>query len=80
MSTIYTVEQSAAILNAIADIEMANNGYADFEHDEVIAQAVMLAGYTVISTINLFGQRVYRGFTAAAQKALAKESFGVLVV
>lgn len=77
MTTIFNPDQTVAIFTAISDIEMGNNGYADIGTDKVIADAVATAGYTVLLVVSTTGQWVYRGFTAAAQAALAKESFGI---
>lgn len=68
---IFTPAQTAAIFAAITSIELGNNGHADIGTDEVIGDAVRAAGYTVIRTTNLHGAPVLRGFTKAAQKALA---------
>lgn len=68
---IYTAEQTAAIFAAIESIEMGNNGHADIGTDDAIGDAVRSAGYTVIRTTDLHGRPVLRGFTKAAQAALA---------
>lgn len=69
---IYTAEQTEAIISAIQSIELGNNGYADIGTDSVIAGAVEKAGYVVIKN-----GKTYKGFTKAAQSALAVEPFGV---
>ena len=69
---IYTAEQTAAIFSAIQSIELGNNGYADIGTDSVIAEAVEKAGYVVIKN-----GKTYKGFTKAAQAALAVEPFGI---
>jgi len=79
MTNIFTAEQTTKILDAIMDIEMGNNGYADIGTDRTIAEAVALAGYTVLHVAATAGGFVYRGFTKAAQAALAQESFGIPV-
>lgn len=68
---------AAKVLAAIEAIELGNNGYADIGNDEVLANAVELAGYTVIHTTDLHGRPVYRGFTARGQEALRGQLYGV---
>lgn len=75
--TIYTADQSARILQAIENIELANNGYAFIGHDAQIAQAVEAAGYVVLYVPNLHGRKEYKGFTKRAQECLKREPFGV---
>ena len=79
MTKIYTPAQSEAIINTIMDIEMGNNGYADIGLDETIVEGVKAAGYMVLFVVATAGGWTYRGFTKAAQEALAKEPFGVVI-
>lgn len=74
---IHDPETACRILQAISAILSANNGYADIGRSTVIADAVTTAGFVVITTSDLHGNQVYRGFTQAAQSALAVEPFGV---
>jgi len=68
---------TALVLNAINSVMAANNGYADIGNNSEVADALTLAGFTVIRTANLHGNPVYRAFTQAAQAALKVESFGI---
>lgn len=61
---------------AIRSIELGNNGHADIGTSTVLADAVRAAGYCVIAAIDIFGRPVFRGFTAAGQRALRAEPFG----
>ena len=70
-----TIEQRTAA--AIRSIELGNNGHADIGTSTVLADAVRAAGYCVIAAIDIFGRPVFRGFTAAGQRALRAEPFGV---
>ena len=68
---IYTPEQTAAILDAMADAVMGNNGYAIVPavvHNDWLRQGLNQAGFAVI------GNKVY---TAQAQEALKGEAFAV---
>ena len=68
---------AARVKKTIADIELGNNGYANFPLDDKLAAAVQDAGYTVIVSEDLFRRRSYRGFTKRAQENLRHEPFGV---
>lgn len=68
------IEQLAA--RAVQSVRMANNGYADIGNDERIIKHVEESGIVVIRTTDLHGKPVLRGFTPAAQKALAVSPFG----
>ena len=70
-----TIEQQTRA--AIRSIELGNNGHADIGTSATLADAVRAAGYAVIAARDLHGRPVFRGFTAAAQRALRAESFGV---
>lgn len=68
---IYTEDQTAAILDAMADAVMGNNGYATVPavvHNDWLRQGLNQAGFTVI------GNKVY---TPQAQEALKGEAFAV---
>lgn len=68
---IYTPEQTAAILDAMADAVMGNNGYAIVPavvHNDWLRQGLNRAGFAVI------GNKVY---TPQAQEALKGEVFAV---
>ncbi len=69
-----TIEQQTAA--AIRSIELGNNGHADIGTSATLADAVRAAGYAVIAARDLHGRPVFRGFTAAAQRALRAEPFG----
>ena len=79
MTRIYSPEITAKILTAIDAILLGNNGYADIGIRADVATAVRAAGFIVIETTDLFGRKVFRGFTKAAQAALAAEDFGVRI-
>ena len=69
MTTIYTPEQTDAILDAMGEAVMGNNGYATVPavvHNDWLRQGLNIAGFTVV------GDKV---FTPAAQKALKGEAF-----
>lgn len=68
---------TALVLKALDSVISANNGYADIGNNDDVAHAVSLAGFTVIRTVNLHGNPVYRAFTQAAQDALRVSAFGV---
>lgn len=70
-----TIEQQTAA--AIRSIELGNNGHADIGTSTVLADAVRAAGYVVIAARDLHNRPVFRGFTAAGQRALRAEPFGV---
>ena len=70
-----SIEQQTAA--AIRSIELGNNGHADIGTSATLADAVRAAGYVVILARDLHGRPVFRGFTAAGQRALRAESFGV---
>lgn len=74
---IHSPEQTALILAAIQSIMLGNNGYADIGTNEDVAEAVKSAGFVVIRTTDIAGRPVFRGFTQAAQKALAASPHGV---
>lgn len=61
----------------IADIELGNNGYANFPFDDKLAAAVQDAGYVVTVSEDIFRRKSYRGFTKRAQENLRHEPFGV---
>ena len=68
---IYTEDQTAAILDAMAEAVMGNNGYATVPavvNNDWLRQGLNQAGFAVI------GNKVY---TAQAQEALKGESFAV---
>ena len=68
---IYTPEQTAAILDAMADAVMGNNGYATVPavvNNDWLRQGLNQAGFAVI------GNKVY---TPQAQEALKGEAFAV---
>lgn len=68
---IYTEDQTAAILDAMADAVMGNNGYAIVPavvNNDWLRQGLNQAGFAVI------GNKVY---TAQAQEALKGEAFTV---
>lgn len=69
------IEQLVA--KAVQSVSGANNGYADIGRNEEVAARVERAGLIVIRTRDLHGNPVFRGFTPAAQKALAVSPFGV---
>lgn len=73
---IFSPNQTAKILAAIQSVMLGNNGYADIGVDPIVAQAVADAGFVVIATRDLHGKAIYRGFSKAAQAALAIEPFG----
>lgn len=58
----------AQVDQAVRSIELGN--------DERLAEAVRQAGYSVIASTDLHGKPTFKGFTAAAQAALAVEEFG----
>lgn len=70
-----TIEQQTAA--AIRSIELGNNGHADIGTSTALADAVRAAGYVVIAARDLHNRPVFRGFTAAGQRALRAEPFGV---
>lgn len=70
------VDQLKLVLAAIASIKMGNNGYADIGRDEAVARAVGQSGFTVVASTDLHGQPTFKGFTPAAQAALAAEAYG----
>ena len=70
-----TIEQQTAA--AIRSIELGNNGHADIGASTALADAVRAAGYVVIAARDLHNRPVFRGFTAAGQRALRAEPFGV---
>lgn len=72
--TIYTPETTAAILQAMEDVTMANNGYADIGNDDDVRKALVIAGFKVIRTRDLFGRPVNRAFTAHAAECLKAEA------
>ena len=68
---IYNEEQTAAILDAMSEAVMGNNGYATVPavvHNDWLRQGLNKAGFAVI------GNKVY---TPQAQEALKGESFAV---
>ena len=69
-----TIEQQTAA--AIRSIELGNNGHADIGTSTALADAVRAAGYVVIAARDLHNRPVFRGFTAAGQRALRAEPFG----
>lgn len=70
---IYSIEDSAAIMDAINGIMLANNGYSDIGNNPVVIEAVKAAGFTVIKGTNLWGGRTHKAFTAAGAKAQLAE-------
>lgn len=66
---IYTADQAAAIFEAIESVMLGNNGYANIGTDALVAGAVRAAGFMVILSRDLFGNPVYKGFTAAGRAA-----------
>ena len=77
MSTILNPEITAQTLHAIEAIMLSNNGHANIGNNSAVADAVSMAGFTVIHTTDLHGNPTYKGFTQAAQAALRVESFGI---
>lgn len=69
--TYYTPEQTDAILDAMSEAVMGNNGYATIPavlHNDWLRQGLNKAGFTVV------GNKVY---TPGAQEALKGEAFAV---
>lgn len=71
---IYSVETSARIMNAMRDVELANNGYIFVAHDAMLAKGLREAGYTVVAARDAFGLPAYRVFTAAGYAAEIAEA------
>lgn len=74
---IYSTEATAAILDAILDINMSNNGYASFAENDEVRHGLESAGYVVVRSTDAHGRKCYTGYTKTAQAAIANESFGV---
>lgn len=75
---IYSIEESAAIMDAINGTLLANNGYSDIGNNPVVIEAVKAAGFTVIKGTNLWGGRTHKAFTAAGAKAqLAEQALAI---
>lgn len=79
MTTVYDPKTSEAILDAIFDIQLSNNGYASFPMNEEVRRGVEAAGYLVVRSTDLHGKPCYKGFTKAAMAALSGEAFAVPV-
>lgn len=63
-----------AVAAAVRSINLSNNGYADIGRCDAVADGVRDAGFVVITTLDLHGKTVNRGFTPAAQRALAADA------
>lgn len=74
MTKIYTVEESARIMNAMRAAELGNNGYAVLSLGRVTIEALETAGYTVRPCLDLFGLPASRVFTAAGLAAFDAET------
>lgn len=79
MSTIFSPDVSARILSAMEAVTSANNGYADIGMNPKVAEALRAAGFVVLASKNLHGTPTFRGFTQAAQKALAGAPYAVSI-
>lgn len=73
MTKVYSTETSALILEAIQNIELGNNGYADIGNNADVIEAVQIAGYTVIPSRNAWGNRTHKGYTPKGMEAARKD-------
>ena len=73
MSNIYTVEQTASIMKAMQSVMHSNNGYATVGNDPAVIEALELAGFTVILSRDLWGNRTHKAFTPAGKAAQIAE-------
>ena len=49
---------TALVLDAINSVMLSNNGYSDIGNNSEVADALALAGFTVIRTVNIHGNPV----------------------
>jgi hypothetical protein len=74
MTTIYTPEQSAAILRAAHDVMMGNNGWAFVSGERWLLDGLQAAGFTVIRSRDWHGRPAWKAYTRAAQDALRADA------
>lgn len=74
---IYSTQDTAAIFTAISNVLESNTGYSDIGTSINVANAIESAGFIVIQTKDLFGNKVFRAFTKEAQAALKQSSHAV---
>ena len=80
MTRIFTPTETAAILRAMTDIELGNNGWSFIPADSAIHAGLQAAGYVVLRSTDGHGRPAWRGYTRAAQEALrADRAAGVPV-
>ena len=80
MTRIFTPTESAAILRAMQDIELANNGWSFIPADEAVHAGLQAAGYVVLRSTDGHGRPAWRGYTRRAQESLrADRAAGVPV-
>ena len=80
MTRIFTPAETAAILRAMQDIELGNNGWAYVPADPAVREGLQAAGYVVLRSVDGHGREAWRGYTRRAQDALrADRTAGVPV-
>ena len=80
MTTIYTPEQSAAILRAAHDVLMGNNGWAFVPDARWLLDGLQAAGFTVIRSRDWHGRPAWKAYTRASQDALRADATAGLPV
>jgi hypothetical protein len=75
---IYSIDDSAAIMDAINGILLANNGYSDIGNNAVVVEAVKAAGFKVVKGTSLFGLPTHKAFTAEGAAAQLAEQAMIL--
>ena len=73
----YTPTQTAAILDCIDMIVNGNNGYARFQANDSVVDALRVAGFVVFRSTDLHGNPCWFGSTRAAQESLRNSPYGV---
>lgn len=63
---IYNPAQSAAILQAMQDIELGNNGWNFIPACPVLHSGLQAAGYVVIASTDYHGRPAWKGYTKQA--------------
>ena len=80
MTRIFTPTETAAILRAMQDIELGNNGWSFIPADEAVHAGLRAAGYVVLRSTDGHGRPAWRGYTRRAQESLrADRAAGVPV-
>lgn len=70
MTRIFTPTETAAILRAMQDIELGNNGWSYVPADPAVREGLQAAGYVVLRSVDGYGRPAWRGYTRRAQAAL----------